>query len=65
MLDVSVNMKTILICQVRFMPVTNNIFGLFDDCSIHVWKLGGLDCTKQIFPEEWGGRKIKAVAFTR
>ncbi|XP_054290012.1 uncharacterized protein LOC129005205 [Macrosteles quadrilineatus] len=57
--------SSICIKLVRFMPVSNHILGLFDDSSVHVWRLDSLVCTKQMFPEDWGGRNIRAVAFTR
>lgn len=47
------------------MPVSNNILGLFEDDAVHIWKLENLECTKQIFPDEWGGPNIRAITFTR
>ncbi|KAK7790940.1 hypothetical protein R5R35_005871 [Gryllus longicercus] len=60
------NLRTdILLKQVFFMPVSDNILACFQDDAIHIWSFETFQCIKQIIPEAWKNHHVKTIAFTR
>ncbi|KAJ4448502.1 hypothetical protein ANN_10518 [Periplaneta americana] len=57
--------KDVVVKQVIFMPVTDNILACFQDDAIHIWEFDSFDCIKQILPETWKTHHLKTIAFTR
>lgn len=57
--------SSVLLKQVYFMPVTNNILACFQDDAIHIWSFETFVCIKQIIPEAWKNHHIRSFAFTR
>ncbi|PSN49391.1 TBC1 domain family member 31 [Blattella germanica] len=57
--------KDVIVKQVFFMPVSDNIIACFQDDAMHVWKFDTFDCVKQILPEKWKSHHLKSIAFTK
>ncbi|XP_023714197.1 TBC1 domain family member 31 isoform X2 [Cryptotermes secundus] len=55
----------VVVKQVIFMPVSDNILACFQDDAIYIWKFDTFDYIKQIVPDMWESHHVKSIAFTR